>query len=409
MKTTPSDISFKNYKKNDIHGAILYPAMMVAPVQSVLLEKLFEDNQINSVFDPFHGSGTALYEAAELSKQVSLAGCDINPLANLITRVKLEGVSEDIQGDIKKLREEISQAKADNFTFQNIDKWFQPGIADSLRKIRLSIMQVESEKNRRYFWAILSNFIRRFSNTRSATYKLHKREDDSIKRIKNTIIDDFLNTCEKNKNLFTEISENFKLYKKNVLTKIKDFEVNEFDLTISSPPYGDNHTTVPYGQFSSLALYWIDCNDLDMEGWELDNYSIIDTQSLGGAIPKSLPTMESSAEALLMPFLDKIAKRKQKKVISFFSDYFLFLDEICRVTKQYIVLTLGNRTVDGVRIDLTEITKNYLELLGFKNIQELTRDIPRKRIPATTSKVNNQSVQSMNKEYVIIHKKSMTN
>ena len=77
------DISFRDYKKNDIHGLALYPATMVAPVQNIILQELLKTEQISSVFDPFHGSGTALYEALELSPDIKLIGCDINPLAHL--------------------------------------------------------------------------------------------------------------------------------------------------------------------------------------------------------------------------------------------------------------------------------------------------------------------------------------
>ena len=55
-------------------------------------------------------------------------------------------------------------------------------------------------------------------------------------------------------------------------------------ISITSPPYGDNATTVTYGQFSSLSLRWIDPKDLCLEGWELDNYSIIDSKSMGGTV-----------------------------------------------------------------------------------------------------------------------------
>lgn len=53
------------------------------------------------------------------------------------------------------------------------------------------------------------------------------------------------------------------------------------------------------------------------------------------------------------------------------TDYFKVLDNICRVTNKYIVLTLGNRTVDRVKIDLNDITKKvYIEqrLRTYKNL-----------------------------------------
>ena len=55
------DISFRNYKKNDIHGLALYPATMVAPVQNIILQELLKSEDIYYVLDPFFGSGTALY------------------------------------------------------------------------------------------------------------------------------------------------------------------------------------------------------------------------------------------------------------------------------------------------------------------------------------------------------------
>lgn len=70
-------------------------------------------------------------------------------------------------------------------------------------------------------------------------------------------------------------------------------------------------------------------------------------------------------------------------------------------------MTLGNRTVDGVQINLKDITQNYLVENGFKNEFVLNRKILNKRIPNVTSSVNNKAVPSMNKEYVLIHQKSV--
>lgn len=42
---------------------------------------------------------------------------------------------------------------------------------------------------------------------------------------------------------------------------------------------------------------------------------------------------------------------------------------------------------------------------GFVNISRASREIPKKRIPRTTSSVKDESVPSMNEEYVLVHKK----
>ncbi len=396
---------YKNYKKReDIHGTVLYPAVMVAPIQKDIIKELMKEEKIESIFDPFHGSGTSLYEAMEINANLKLIGCDINPLANLITKVKLQGIDKSILKDIDFLKYLISERKYDeSFTFFNIKKWFREDIAISLKILRNSIMKIENIRNRMYFWCMLSDIVRKYSNTRSSTYKLHIKENEKIKRIQNFVIEDYISNVEKNIEKYKKSSNNFRLYKCNILEKIRTFKTDCFDITITSPPYGDNATTVTYGQFSSLTLNWIDKRDLEIEGWEYDNYSAIDSKSLGGKGKESF--LGKLEKELLEPYLTKISNDKQKKVIRFFSDYFKVISELCRVTKKRIILTLGNRTVDGIKIDLTDITMKYLENNGFKNIGKIEREIPNKRAPRIISKKDNKIVKSINCEYIIIHEK----
>lgn len=400
-----TNIAYKDYKKkSDIHGTILYPAPMIAPMQKEILEKLISKDKVNSVFDAFHGSGTSLYETLEISDKIRLVGCDINPLANLITKVKLEGVNSNITKDIEKLNTYIkSDDKYEKFDFDNINKWFREDIIDSLSKLRNAIIKIENKKNRLYFWCMLCDVIRKYSNSRSSTYKLHTKKEDVINKMENNVIRDYLNSIEKNMDKFNKHTTNYELFKCDTINKIKEFKENEFDISITSPPYGDNATTVPYGQFSILDLKWIASEDLELEGWELKNYAIIDSKSLGGC--KTGINISEYALELLNPYLQEISQRKKNKVEKFFSDYFIFLDELCRVTNNYIVMTLGNRTVDGININLTNITMKYLESKKFINLEFMEREILSKRTPKRTSRVNNKSVSSMNKEYVIIHKK----
>jgi site-specific DNA-methyltransferase (cytosine-N4-specific) len=98
---------------------------------------------------------------------------------------------------------------------------------------------------------------------------------------------------------------------------------------------------------------------------------------------------------------------KQKKIIRYFKDYFCFLNELCRITKKYMVLTLGNRTVDRIEINLESITRKFLENNNYININSATRNIPRKRTPRITSNVYQKPVNSMNCEYILVYKKVM--
>lgn len=395
-----TDISFSNYRKNDIHGVSLYPATMIAPVQHIILANIFNENNIRSVYDPYHGSGTALFEAVKLDLNCNITGCDINPLAHLITYSKLKGVTQKIKDDIQSLFDFIEKAPEYDFEFHNINKWFRADVIYSLKKIRWAITQISSKRNRAFFWIVFANIIRKYSNSRSSTYKLHIKDIVDINKLQNNLIRDFQKQVENNYQKFTLKAPNVTLLKGDILKMSRKLGDRSMDLTITSPPYGDNGTTVPYGQFSSLALFWINPKDLNLEGWELDNYSKIDRMSLGGQCKNALTAF---GQSLIAPYLNKISADKQPKVINFFADYFVSLDDICRVTDKYIVMTLGNRTVDRININLTEITSQYLEFNGFILVETLSRDIPVKRTPRKTSKVGNEAVSSMNEEFVIIH------
>ena len=398
------DITYSTYKKkSDIHGTVLYPAVMIAPMQKEVLEALLCDKDIKSIFDPFHGSGTALYEAAKINPNLSLYGCDINPLANLITKVKLQGVDDSITNDIEFLENQVNNnADITPYTFPNIDKWLRTDIKEDIAKIRTAILKITNKKNRLYFWYMLCDIIRKYSNTRSSTYKLHIKPQTMIDNLKNNLIKDYISSIKDNAKLFKEASKNFTLTKFNTLELLPALNNNSFDITITSPPYGDNATTVPYGQFSMLALYTIPGNDLKLEGWELTNFSMIDSKSMGGS--RSTSTLNEKDKEFILPYLNKISKAKHKKIILFFSDYFKFLKEISRITSKYIVITLGNRTVDGVQIDLSGITQKYLFKHNYHIIKSADRKIAYKRTPSVTSNVNNIPVNSMNKEYITIFK-----
>lgn len=404
------DISYKDYRRSeDIHGTVLYPAVMVAPVQKAVLEDLAAKSEIETILDPFHGSGTALFESHLVFPNAELIGCDINPFANLITKTKLRGVTTEICDDITTIETLLHRPLPEHIhEFPNREKWFRDDIAQSLTAIRNAIMEIGNEQNRLFFWCMMSDIIRRYSNTRSSTYKLHAKEKEKINSMDNHAIDNFIASINNNHPFYEAVHcGTFTLHKQDVFECLQEMAENSIDLIITSPPYGDNATTVPYGLFSSLALRWIDPNDLDLEGWELDNYSAIDTRSLGKA--QKIGAFPKLQNDLLTPYVNQISENKRTKVQRFFHDYFACIDYLAKIAKHYIVLTLGNRTVDRVKIDLAQITGEYLEANGFIEVQTASRDILNKRTPPLTSSVNDQPVESMSKEYVLIYSKPLCN
>ena len=404
---------FKNVTASGIHKISAYPATMVPDMQYELIKLIkSEDLSITNILDPFHGSGTTLVEGEK--NNLSPIGIDINPLANLITKVKLQGVNKkyiDIANNRIEKFLKSNSFEFDKHYFYNIEKWYRKDFIITFSKIRCAIQREKYRYVRQYYWVCLINILKKYSNTRSSTFKLHVKEKSVIDAMENYIIEDFLKSINISFQYLPDYdkSKKINLYigqSEEVLSEMRD---DTIDLIVTSPPYGDNSTTVTYGQYSMLPIYWIDKKDMgDFSEELIDNYSSIDSNSLGGTSKKSLREYQSLK---LDEYLKLISQSKRPKVTRFIVDYLEVMEQLGRVLKKNkrIVLTLGDRRVDNKVVPLSGITQEFFESIGFELESSITRNIPRKRMPRRVSKVGNNSVESMNQEYVLIFKKGDMN
>lgn len=89
LSSLPND--YWNFKDNDVreytHGIHNYPAMMVCPISRNIIKLVKDVQSIETIFDPFMGSGTVLVEGM-LAGINNIYGNDINPLALFLSKVK---------------------------------------------------------------------------------------------------------------------------------------------------------------------------------------------------------------------------------------------------------------------------------------------------------------------------------
>ena len=198
---------FQDYRKEA--PLVRYPAIMVAPMQECILREVINaDSSIKNVLDPFSGSGTVLVEGQKLGLDV--IGLDINPLAILLTQVQLEGVPAN----------EIDTHNADLFArivmlngnvkplcFTNVKKWFTDEVIASLSVIRQEIMGENDDRIRRFYWCCFAETVKKYSNTRTSTFKLHIKDEKHIAAQIDDSIDFFF--YMKVPNDFEPISDSF--------------------------------------------------------------------------------------------------------------------------------------------------------------------------------------------------------
>jgi len=388
---------------------VRYPAVMVAPMQECILKEIIAaDNTVHNVFDPFFGSGTVLYEGQKLGLDV--LGFDINPLAALITKVRLEGIPQAKARDcINSLNTRITMliGNVSPYSFTNIKKWFNDDIILSLSVIRQAIIGEPDKRIRHFFWCCFAETVKRYSNTRTSTFKLHIKNAQQINSTIDDSIDFFRNHIQLHYEKFAcKNNEDRKIDvrcgdSKHLITSLPP---NSIDLIYTSPPYGDNRTTVTYGQFSILPLLWIDKKDLML--WDdslLDKFTAIDTASLGGTIKRERIRNNAYSE-----YLHGISPTKQKKVIAFLRDYELIYSLLARVLKpgKLMVLTLGNRRVDNQEIRFDLFNDSLAKRFGLELDSTISRKIIGKRMPSKVSTVKNcGAVNSISKEYIKVYRK----
>lgn len=385
------------------HALFQYPAMMVPELQGTLLDDVLAvQSDAKLVYDPFSGSGTVMLES--LYRGLDFHGSDINPLAVLLCQVKATPPTRAaaLAAIQVVLTFANSQAEVEIPEFPGIDKWFKPEIKSGLARLRGAIKEQGDLDTRRFLWICLAETIRLVSNSRISTFKLHTYTAEDIAKRVTDAIKVFENVATQNADRVAKHWTRIEQAPGRGEAVLLPGAVSnpwtaprQADILMTSPPYGDNKTTVPYGQHSYLPLRWLDAEDIPggFDSDLLDSTSRIDTMSLGG----SLKNADDAREELqrdspaLADFLLKIegVPTLRKKVLSFCRDYQHSLSVVSTRLKPgaFCFFTLGERRVGKQVFPLVDITKQLLEAEGHKVVTVIERVLPagRKRMASKNS------------------------
>ena len=426
-----------NSERDYVHGFCTYPAMMVPKMQREMLDVCLEHLQGKSLrlLDPFAGSGTVLVEG--MLKGLNVVGIDINPLAILLCKAKTTILSP------KALQEKTTQLftwinshnEVPLHKFDGINKWFTASAISDLSRIRAGILEEDSIEYRRFFWASFCEVVRIVSNSRDCTYKLHIKEKEDIEAYDTDAIALFNSTLQYNISKYSEfycelkkrgyLKRDGESYRGEVDVILGDsiaylnHSKKKYSLVFTSPPYGDNHTTVSYGQYSIMPLRWINCKDIDETVDEalLATLYEIDNRSLGGkSSNKSLTPArkkvinKSSTLKKQLADINSIASQQANKILAFYSDYDRFLAALSKKMnpKAISVWTLGNRKVAKQEILMNDIMIDLCKSYHMQLLTSFTRQILNKRMPKLNGyQGEEKGLQStMTREHILIFVRS---
>ena len=423
---TPEYWDFKgNDQREHVHSMLKYPAVMVPNMQGEIFDILLKhDPSITNVLDPFMGSGTILVEG--LKRGLNVNGIDINPLSYLAVIVKTEKYSiKKLQIKSRELIDRIENDLLDEkFDFTNISKWYKEEIILALSKIRRNIILEEDVKYRRLFWLTFAEIAKQADNSRTSTFKLHIKEEDDITNWNYDCISKFKFKLLEN---ITALNDFFQLLPKDakttasikygdsskILADRRIFKENSVDLVITSPPYGDNATTITYGQFSVLPLKWIPLSDINskIKDEVIETLTRIDSDSLGGRnytvtkiVDSNLYEYSEKFAELYNKLVDDMQIEKARKVASFFLDFEKVIQLLHTIvkSKKYMVFTVGNRHVNKLEVPFDDILSSIASHYNFEVVYDFRRNISKNKIYTDTKA---QNFKTIKKETVIVLRK----
>ena len=459
VNTLPDN--FWDFKENDTkeltHGFHTYPATMIYPISRNIINKVKELYNIDTLFDPFSGSGTVPVEGV-IANIPHIYAIDLNPLSVLLTKVKTTPVSSKdlmywqdfVKVEIESKLHEMSNVflELDNYiekqgldiydkggwgseasiiletffkekkiaftvpNFTNMGYWFKPKVILQIQVIKDTIDKITDTQVKDFFMVAFSETIRIVSNKRNGEFKMYRMEKKKLSDFNPNVQNVFFTIANQNIEKMNEFNFRLSNNENSVVESIFDdarvldnIPDNSVDLIVTSPPYGDSRTTVAYGEFSKLSLQWIGLNNHRL------NINRIDKHLLGGKNFSNgfefhliSPTLEQA--------LNVISEQDIKRsgdVFSFYNDLNLCLNKCSKKSKKdtYQFWVVGNRTVKGVYLRTDQILVELAKEHQLHHVTTFTRNIHNKVMPALNSPSNEKgkTVPTMTNEFIVVLRK----
>ena len=381
-----------------------YPATMLPQIGIDILKEFNISKGV--LLDPYCGSGSSFACGLECGL-TKMFGYDLNPLAVLISKVRFTKISIQKIIEIKQkfrndlydfLKNEDQVRKLPIPPVTNLHFWFSAEVTANLALLKHCIDRIDDESVRHFFLVPFSETIRECSYTRNNEFKLYRMKSEDCLNFNPDVIGVFFKKLEDT--LFLYINYYFgKLgnVNVNVFASVFQAQNRQFDVVLTSPPYGDSRTTVAYGQFSTFSNEWLG----------IKKARSLDKQMMGGS--QAQCRVERS---LITDYIAQIRKNDYKRsldVSAFYRDLESSIKKVAAGVKKRgkAIYVVGNRTVKGIQLPTDQFIAEKFEENGFRHLITYQRAISNKAMPSRNSPSNipGKTVDTMLSEYIVVCEK----
>ncbi|EOX1791352.1 DNA methyltransferase [Vibrio cholerae] len=428
----PIEVDFRQlvdwvpYSDSYTHYIHSYPAKLIKHIPIFFLNsKILVPESKSLVLDPFCGSGTVLLES--LLAGHSAIGCDANPLARLIAKVKTTKLEAE---ELHKTKASII-LKAKRFrkivplNVVNVEHWFSESTIKQLSKLYRAINEICTGKELDFFLVTFSSIVKKVSYADPnlsvpVKIKPEKYENDVVKeRLKNKIkelnnvdvIGLFSSQSDKNINrvsLLDSVTSNdvtaevvsgdARKITKNLDCNSELLDSNSVDFIVTSPPYAGAQK---YIRSSSLSLGWLGlCEEKSLRDYEKLNIGREHYSKSEYVEPIRFNLSDIDA------FFDEIEKDNPLRAhinSNYLKEMESAISEMYRVLKndKYCVIVIGNNEVCGRKFETQKYIRLLAERVGFYTKLVLVDNIHSRGLMTK----RNKTASVINSEWILVFKK----
>lgn len=390
-----------------IHRIHAYPAKFPAFITEKAIEVARENGVcVKTIADVFCGCGTTAYEAKKLG--LDFWGCDINPVATLIARVKSSSHNVD---EIKLAFEEIKARYAELLREVDCDDvpdrlkyWFEEERQRELKALLQSIMVLPNVAIREFFTVAFSNILKSTSRwlmksikpqvdplkiTRDAWTEFSKQVSFMIKAVEQAGLRSIGKTQIKTKNLLSVST-------RSALA----------DVIVTSPPYV---TSYEYADLHQLSTLWL--------GYASD-YRSLRKGTIGSMFREhescNIQTSLNRIGCDVIERLREVDRSKASASERYFRDMAKTVEKCKSILRPggMAFFVIGDTEYKGVKVKNSEFLAQCMVDDGFENVTMEKRQItgkiltPYRNEKGRFSKDHNAAMKIYAEEYVLMGRKS---
>ena len=403
------------------HGLCYYPARMVPQIAARLLDTYWKESGL--ILDPFAGSGTTILES--LLRKHRVVGIDVNPVAIYLARAKCTLLERPI--DILNLwecvnaRSKTVNLEADPIYLQakrNIDYWYDRPVAERLLTLRQGILRyLETTGYTSQSWVLWVTLMatiyacsrgiqdgssfhtrKRPNNQQDPFHTFDRKLKENVEKMSQLETTFGQLNFHPHEGTLRQILQGepttyFNLTQGNALNILQDIPEATINGVLTSPPYGDEHSTVNYTRYTKHAAYWLGVVPADVKKSSGETLSSRKQSSLPSGIPATLAVLEK---------IKQINETDYQKVIHFLSEFYLWLEQCQRIIIPggICAIIIANRRVRQVEIPMDVVTAELASKVRLKQESVFYRTFPKKVVAWKTI-----SGSSMDKENIVILRK----